>query len=138
MAKRTESDVYCMACERYLAWGELAVDPDGPEDVLCCPHCGSEDMTVLLEEDKRPVRGDKLEAAFRDAVRRTAVYLGEDPEKRHWKDPIAFALREGEDESLLSEAIIHYTATVPEIIRGPGRVRVMVADGYRAGPAGDH
>jgi hypothetical protein len=61
----------------------------------------------------------------------------------HWKDPIDAVVPATADLELIQEAVIHFTATTPTFTRCPSgdptdcRIRVQ-ADGYRAGPAGDH
>ena len=61
----------------------------------------------------------------------------------HWKDqidafvPMEALHRDGLTLHDLSEAVIHFTATVPTIKEGRTGFFVK-ADGYRAGPAGDN
>lgn len=57
----------------------------------------------------------------------------------HWKDPIRATIRP-EMLPLVAAAVVHYTATelvVEKYDRASGLLTVR-ADGYRAGPAGDH
>ncbi len=54
----------------------------------------------------------------------------------HWKDPIEAVINEA-DVAVVTAAIIHFTATTPEFFFKGSRCYV-IADGYRAGPAGDH
>ena len=54
----------------------------------------------------------------------------------HWKDPIETVIDDAHI-AVVEAAIIHFTATIPEFFHDKGQTYV-VADGYRAGPAGDH
>ncbi len=54
----------------------------------------------------------------------------------HWKDPIEAVIDEA-DTAIVTAAIIHFTGTVPEFVF-EGSQCYVVADGYRAGPCGDH
>lgn len=62
--------------------------------------------------------------------------------KTHWKDPIKAFIEKTEDQMLIQEAIIHFTATVPQftkINKGSNKGKILVtAEGYYMGPAGDH
>lgn len=51
-----------------------------------------------------------------------------------WKAPIN-ALIDPDDEDGVEEAIIHFTATIPDFVPEGDKVRVT-AEGYRMGPAG--
>lgn len=60
-----------------------------------------------------------------------------------WKAPITIELTTDEMDAIggwhtIREAIIHYTATTPVINMRPNFTNHITADGYRAGPAGDH
>lgn len=78
----------------------------------------------------------EVNGEYSDAEMRRAFELVED--KTDWKCPIDTILSPPVNEALLSAAIGYFTATKPRFIpMAHGRVRV-VADGYRAGPAGDH
>lgn len=83
---------------------------------------------------------DELTKALDEAVRNTAERHGEDPTKRHWKDAIetVVAVR---DLDVTRKAIVFFTATVPtetELWKDGKLVILLQADGYSAGPAGDH
>lgn len=60
--------------------------------------------------------------------------------KTHWKDKIHAFIDKTEDQVLIQEAVIHFTATVPtftKINKGPNKGKVLVqAEGYWMGPAG--
>jgi len=58
--------------------------------------------------------------------------------KAHWKDPIRSKCKASE-VSLITQAIIHFTGTVPTFGQPnkDGIVTVRAA-GYRNGPCGDH
>lgn len=59
-------------------------------------------------------------------------------EREDWKAPILKYVEDKTEEELklIRAAVIHFTATSPEIQRvGPRRHRIE-ADGYRLGPAG--
>ena len=56
----------------------------------------------------------------------------------HWKDPIDAVIDESERD-LVSEAIPYFTATPAFFSEGVVKGTLNVtAEGYRAGPAGDH
>lgn len=87
---------------------------------------------------KKPYTREELKEAF-DKVKA----------KTHWKDPIkSWCL--AKDKDVIYEAVIYYTATVPEFSsfrtlnkrwRGfnvGDEICFVTADGYRLGPAGDH
>ena len=94
-------------------------------------------MKTINSETGTEWSRDELQNAFSEAVKRTAINLGQDPAERHWKDRI-FANVEVEEIDVTREAIIFFTATVPSTKKdGRGRL-TLVADGYRIGPAGDH
>ena len=70
---------------------------------------------------------DELEAAFKAVQAKT-----------HWKDPIDAVVMDAGQIPVVTEAIIHFTATTPTFTAlGFGRYQVTAA-GYRNGPAGDH
>jgi hypothetical protein len=70
---------------------------------------------------------EQLEAAF------TTVQA-----KTHWKDPIRSKCRV-EDKNLITEAIIHFTGTIPMFGEPDKKGMVTVkALGYRMGPCGDY
>lgn len=57
-------------------------------------------------------------------------------DKNDWKAPIRAIVPASADICLIREAIIFYTATVPKFkVVNDGYL--VIADGYRAGPAGD-
>ena len=56
----------------------------------------------------------------------------------HWKNPIYKVIPDIYDRALIAESIVHFTATEATFTpAGEGYVKVT-ADGYFAGPAGDH
>jgi len=96
-------------------------------------------VRAAMETGTRWTR-DELDKAFTAAVRNTAERHGENPDERHWKDPIETVV-EPRETDVTREAIIFFTATVPtqtELWKDGKLVILLKAIGYRAGPAGDH
>lgn len=58
---------------------------------------------------------------------------------RDWQAPIRATIR-ADDRSVVEQAVLWFTDTVPVFLPAPGREdRLLVrASGYRLGPAGDH
>lgn len=60
--------------------------------------------------------------------------------EKDWKAPIDIIIKaQNKDKNKISEAIIHFTGTVPTFENGdaPGFLLIK-AQGYRIGPCGDH
>jgi len=82
---------------------------------------------------------DELQAAFSKAVALSGAIFGDEPGTRHWKDKIV-AVVDLDEVAVTAEAIAFFTATearIVEVYNQPEK-RALIADGYRAGPAGDH
>ena len=58
----------------------------------------------------------------------------------HWKDPICFVVKEGEDFCLYMAAIKHFTATNPIVKPSDQNPKqfIILSEGYRLGPAGNY
>lgn len=65
-------------------------------------------------------------------------------ERVSWRDRIAALVRKDEIEKAgvtvgeIAESVRYFTATEPRIETDPAGSVLVIADGYRAGPAGDH
>jgi len=82
---------------------------------------------------------DELTEAFDKAVALSGAIFGDEPGTRHWKDKIV-AVVDLDEVAVTAEAIAFFTATEARIVEvhGQPEKRALIADGYRAGPAGDH
>jgi hypothetical protein len=82
---------------------------------------------------------DELSAAFDKAVVLTEAIMEQEPGSRHWKDKIVAVVDE-QDVDVTTYAIAFYTATEARevAVHNQPEKRCLIADGYWAGPAGDH
>ncbi len=90
--------------------------------------------TILRQQMRKQLLGGYDEAEIRAAFERV-----ENP--NHWKDPVDCIVRDTDQDErdLIAFAISFFTSTEASWSRvGQTSVWRVRADGYRAGPAGDH
>jgi len=90
---------------------------------------------IRVLEIAKAKRNPTLTRHYTEAELETAFKLIEP--HTHWKDPIDTMIRV-EDFDRARAACQFYTATTLKIVCGHGCLLRVKADGYRAGPAGDH